>query len=235
MKFSAPAGSYLWRLLEKHPARVELSESPSLGFDRGDWPRSVLQGETRNALTGLVELADNNPFVCAERVSAPSPISTLALIALGPLLRAGLPSDEIVLQASRPMEAPDLAHLLDQEGIAQNVTLALDEEDLGTALALNAMVPLAPMENWSLIDDLFEESYGRSFYVRPGGDWSVAEVAGRPWALYDLRISEGDEEALLTVRVMADLRGKAGECQMIHTMNVMAGFEEHLGIPEMLP
>lgn len=235
MTFFAPAGSYLWRLLEKHPAGKELSESDGLGFDRGDWPRRVLQGETQGALTGLIELADNNPLVCAEAVSVPSPISTLALIALGPLLRAGLPADEIVLQASRRMEAPDLAHLLEQEGIAQNVTLALDEEDLGAVLALNALVPLAPLEDWSLIDALFDESYGRSFYVRQAGEWSVSEVAGRPWAVYDLRLSTGEEDALLTVRVMADLRGKAGECQMIHTMNVMAGFEEHLGIPELLP
>lgn len=235
MKLSAPAGSYLWRLLEMHPAGEQLVHSTDLGFDRGDWPRSVVQGETEGALTGLIELADNNPFVCAEKVSTPSPISTLALIALGPLLRAGLPADEIVLQSSRPMEAPDLAHLLDQEGIGQNVTLALDEEDLGSVLALNALVPLAKSEDWSLIDDLFAESYGRSFYVRQAYDWSISEVAGRPWAVYDLRISEGDDLALLTVRVMSDLRGKSGECQMIHTMNVMAGFEEHLGIPNLLP
>lgn len=235
MKFSAPADSYLWHLLEKHPAGAELCPNPTFTFDRGDWPRSVVTGETEAALTGLIELADNNPFVCAEKVSTPSPLSTLALIALGPLIRAGLPTEEIMLQSSRAMAAPDLGFLLDQEGINQSVTLALDDEDLGTVIALNALVPIPEMDDWSLLDALFEESYGRSFYVRPAGEWNASEVASRPWAVYDLRITPGEGSGLLTVRVMADLRGKAGECQMIHTMNVMAGYEEHLGIPDQLP
>jgi hypothetical protein len=235
MRFSAPADSYLWHLLEKHPAGADLVSGEGFSFDRGDWPRSVATGDTEGALTGLIELTDNNPFVCAERVSTPSPLSTLALIALGPLIRAGLPTEEIMLQASRAMDAPDLAFLLDQEGINQSVTLALDDEDLGSVLALNALVPIAEMHDWSLLDALFEESYGRSFFVRPASEWNGSEVASRPWAVYDLRITPGEGSGLLTVRVMADLRGKAGECQMIHTMNVMAGFEEHLGIPDLLP
>ena len=235
MKVTAPAGSYLWHLLENHPAGAELSPNDDFTFEsQALWRRSVLTGVSEGALTGLIELADNNPFVCADKVSTPSPLSTLALIALGPLIRACLPADEIMLQASKSLAVPDLGSLLDELGINQSVTLALDDQDLGSVIALNALVPIEEMPDWSLIDDLFEESYGRSFYVRKAAEWSAAEVSGRPWALYDLRHTPGEDIGLLTVRVMADLRGKAGEAQMIHTFNVMAGYEEHLGIPELL-
>lgn len=234
MKITAPAGSYLWHLLENHPAGAELSPGDEFTFDRGDWQRKVLTGETNGVLTGLIELADNNPFVCADKVSTPSPLSTLALIALGPLVRACLPADEIMLQSSKALAVPDLGFLLENLGINQSVTVALDDQDLGTIIALNALVPIEEMDDWSLIDDLFEESYGRSFYVRKASEWSASEVNGRPWALYDLRHTPGEDLGLLTVRVMADLRGKAGEAQMLHTFNVMAGFEEHLGIPDLL-
>ncbi len=234
MKITAPAGSYLWHLLKNHPAGAELSPSDDFTFDAGGWPRTVLTGETQGALTGLIELADNNPFICADKVSTPSPLSTLALIALGPLVRACLPVDEIMLQSSKSLAVPDLGSLLDDLGINQSVTLALDDQDLGNIIALNALVPIQEMDDWSLVDDLFEESYGRSFYVRKAAEWKASEVLGRPWALYDLRHTLGEDVGLLTVRVMADLRGKAGEAQMLHTFNIMAGYEEHLGIPDML-
>jgi N-acetyl-gamma-glutamylphosphate reductase len=34
---------------------------------------------------------------------------------------------------------------------------------------------------------------------------------------------------------MADRDGKAGAAQVVHALNVMCGFEESLGIPELLP
>lgn len=234
MKITAPAGSYLWHLLQNHPVGAELFPGNDFTFDRGDWQRTILTGETNGSLTGLIELADNNPFVCADKVSTPSPLSTLALVALGPLIRACLPAEEIILQASKSFAVPDLGSLLDDLRINQSVSLALDDQDLGSVIAINALVPIEEMDDWSLIDDLFEESYGRSFYVRKATEWSLAEVSGRPWALYDLRHTPGDDLGLLTVRVMADIRGKAGEAQMLHTFNVMAGFEEHLGIPDLL-
>src|SRR5215218_131169 len=82
----------LLELLRNHPrvAEVTTSDEPCLAFHQGPWNRRVLSGDPTPALAGLVELMDNNPLVCADEASVPDPASTLALIALGPLIRAGL-------------------------------------------------------------------------------------------------------------------------------------------------
>jgi hypothetical protein len=183
---------------------------------------------------GLVELVDNNPLVCTEEFSVPSPLATLALIALGPLCRAGLIDGSPALHSSCALVADDLMAHLEQEGLSQEVTLTLGAEDFGAAAVLNAFVPIPEMDDYELLDGLYDEVFGRSFYVRSRAseDWDTSLVVGRPHAAYDLRITPGDGQALLTVRVMADKRGKLGACQMLHAFNVMNGFEEHLGIPD---
>jgi hypothetical protein len=217
---------------------VELSEgaAASLEFTKLDWRRLLKQGSLEADESGLIELADNNPWVCADSASVPSPAATLALIALGPLARACLIKGEVILQYSRELDWSDLGVRLEEIGVADDVSVAVTDVEEPGIIALNAFIPLAPMEDWDEVDALYEEAYGRSFYVRPfeGAVWSPDLVAGRPWALYDLRLTEGDQEALITCRVMADVNGKAGAAQMVHAFNVMCGFEENLGIPETL-
>jgi N-acetyl-gamma-glutamylphosphate reductase len=82
------------------------------------------------------------------------------------------------------------------------------------------------------IDDLYEERFGRSFFVQrqDSGDWDVKLVLGTQNAVYRLRIAPDEPQSLLTIQVMADENGKCGAGALVHAMNVMAGFEESLGL-----
>jgi hypothetical protein len=239
IRAASPTDPLLRFLLESHPF-VETEHGTTgeaaLSFVRGDWNRSVWQGRSLG-LAGLVELTDNNPLVCADEFSVPSPLATLSLIALGPLLRAGLAEGDIVLQGAGLDYSEDLLPSLEQEGLLHPITLSLDEEGFEGVAVLNAFVPVPRLDDWRMLDELYEEAFGRSFYVRSCGDapWDVTLVHGRPWASYDLRLTTGDDSGLLTIRSMADHGGKLGACQVLHAFNVMCGFEECLGIPETLP
>ena len=83
---------------------------------------------------------------------------------------------------------------------------------------------------------IFSSAFSRSATARRAEDgaWDTALVSGRPWAAYRLRLTPGDGTSLLTVQTMADKDGKCGAAQVVHAMNVMAGFEETLGVPESL-
>ncbi|MFX9858936.1 hypothetical protein ABTP71_18620, partial [Acinetobacter baumannii] len=78
---------------------------------------------------------------------------------------------------------------------------------------------------------LFDECYQRAFFVGAAETWDTREVAGKPHAVYHLRLTPGQEQtSLLTVQVMADREGKCGAAQIVHKLNVMCGLEETLGI-----
>lgn len=173
---------------------------------------------------GLIELADNNPMVCAEAVSVPGPGETLALIALGPLAKAQLVLESpIILTNARIHDDLLEAHLFDL-GWDEGFFVNYEEIDFGDALVLNVLAKLK--DPAADLDDLFEECYGRSFFVRRDqeSEWDTKLVAGTPFALYRLVRTED----LVRVQVMADRNGKAGAAQLIHAMNVMCGFEESL-------
>ena len=82
----------LLSFLRSHPHVKEVVEGggPGLRFWQGPWARSIEVGNPSLEVAGLVELMDNNPLVCADVASVPDPASTLTLIAIGPLIRAGL-------------------------------------------------------------------------------------------------------------------------------------------------
>ncbi len=225
-------------LLAGHP---QVSFSPENAGDQvafiqnQRWNRTVVRtdGEANpGTVIGLVELMDNNPMVCADQVGVPSPGATLAMIGLGPLIRAGLLAADPVVTFTFEVNAADVILHAEQMGWEGDVISVLDEVDLGLVLAANVMAEVPPMADWDALDELFEEAYGRSFFVRrvEEGAWDTQLVAGKHHAAYRLRLSPGDENALLTIQVMADRDGKAGAAQMIHAMNVMAGFEECLGL-----
>jgi N-acetyl-gamma-glutamylphosphate reductase len=203
------------------------TEPRTIRFTHEGRPRALSQGDPTLEVAGLVELADNNPLVCADLASVPGPVATLALIALGPLVRAGILAEPPAVQVAGASDADDLGPFLAKEGWPHGVALDVGDEDLGTVVALNAIAVLTQPAD---LGPLFEEAFGRSFYVRPNTatTWDTSLVAKRPFALYDLSASS---ENLLTVRVMADRDGKCGAAQMVHALNVMCGFEESLGIP----
>ncbi len=219
--------------LQNHP-HVDWDPTPAsceLEFDQGHWSRSISVGR-RDGLHGLVELIDNNPLVCADAFSVPEAGATLAAIALGPLARAGLIVEAPRLLASFVLEMNGIDDDLAEFGWTSGAVGHY--EDRGpdaSVLALNAMV-LIPKDGEADLDDLYEEAFGRSFYVRriEDGDWDLDLVAGKPWAAFRLRLTAGDPHSLLTVQTMSDREGKVGSAQIVHAMNVMAGFEESLGV-----
>ncbi len=230
-----PADQALCRLLAGHP-RVELSSTPSdegvLVFRESGKERRVFFGGTGGEIVGLVETMDNNPMVCAGSVRVPTADSTLALIALSPLVRAGLVCDEPAVAFSFEPGCSDLEEQMALVGLVGPVAAHVDVQDLGTVFSANVMAEIPGGIGPDDVADLFFESYGRSFFVRSfiGAEWDTELVAGKPWAATRLRITPGEGNSLVTVQVMADRDGKCGAAQVVHAMNVMCGFEESLGL-----
>jgi len=209
----------------------------AMEFWQGDWHRCVAVGRT-DGLRGLVEMMDNNPMVCADAMSVPDPASTLALIAVGPLIRAGMLLEAPTLMFPFGPNPDTVASYLETEGWEGGATIAEVPQELGPGLALRAICaiktegdPNGPSP-FGEIDELYNEAFGRSFFARRDetSDWDTKLVAGQPFAVYRLSIAPDSPSSLLTVQVMADRDGKCGAGQVVHAMNVMAGFEESLGV-----
>lgn len=175
-------------------------------------------------------MADNNPLVCAEVVTVPTALTTLALVAIGPLARAGLVAEQPVLVASFNAESPDLDREMDAIGLTEPPLVRVDEQDFGSVLAVTALVEVATLADMGEIDRLFAESYSHCFFVRESDQWDTEIVSGKPWASYRLRMTPDDPNTLLTIQAMADRDGKCGAAQVVHTFNVMCGFEEQTAI-----
>lgn len=219
-------------MLSKHPL-VERSPEPSpagiLRFWQGEWLREVGVG----LVGGLVELADNNPMVCADRWEVPDPWSVFALVGLAPLARAGLILEPPTLQASLP--PPDeeaVAWHLAAYGWHEGVLLAEEATLHERVAAASAMAVIEPPACWSELDGIYDECFGRSFCVRRASeeDWTAEAIAGTSRLVYRLRVTPGEGSALVTVQMLADRDGKLGAGQLVHAMNVMSGLEESLGL-----
>lgn len=241
LRVELPDDPALVAILERHP-EVDLGppnplppdrgRGPELVFHQGDWRREVRVGDPTCEVRGLVELMDNNPMVCSDVVSVPTPGSTLALIALGPLAKTGLLLEAPTLLANCPLEDEDVANYLSTEGWDGGVLGTDQPEDLDGVIALTAIAAIRVPSDPQELGEIYEECFGRSFYVHRDTDspWHIQLVKGTANAIYRLSLSREDEVGLLTVKVMADRDGKCGAAQIVHAMNVMAGFEESLGI-----
>ncbi len=217
-----------------HPYVVEILTGSfrDIEFAVGSWSRSISVGQPDCECTGLIEIADNNPWVCADRVNVPSAPVTAALIALAPLALAGLIADEPVVQLSEDVSRDELREELARLGYNGDLVLDTVAQDLGSAVAATVLVPVRTPDDASELDNAFEERYGRSFYVRHDDEsvWAIDLVQDTARGLYRLRYTPGNEVSLLTVQVMIDRNGKGGAAQVVHAFNVMNGFEESLGI-----
>ena len=179
-----------------------------------------------------MELVDNNPIVCADVFSVPDPAATLLLMAAGPLCRAGLLIESPVFITNTPANEEELSRWLGLSGWNDGIDVHHEPHNMGSVLAGSCIASIPAPEEDSDLLDLYEEAFGRSFFVRRGSarEWGPELVRGTPFGVYDLSISEDGDAALVTVRVLADRHGKCGEAQTIHAFNVMNGFEESLGI-----
>lgn len=220
--------------LAHHPF-VRLEEGgPATGiaFLQGEWSRQVFVGRMEEPQRGILEIMDNNPLVCADSMSVPSAGATLALVALGPLASGGLIVDSPTIVSSVPVEESEIAALMEPLGWFGGSYVHVEPQPIDPAVAVTVMVAIRTPDDPDDIDALFEERYDRTLYVRRDEDseWDVGLVAGKPYALYRLRYAPDEGTSLLTVRVIADRDGKGGAAQAVHAMNVMAGFEESLGL-----
>lgn len=218
-------------MLERHPG-VELvpGSAPELGLSFGG--REVRVGDASAPIAGLMELIDNNPVVCARCVSVPDPASTLALIGLGPLIRAGLLTDTPTLLTNFPLDEAKVDAFLALAGWSEGCVSASEDVDLGGILAASTMGEIETPTDWDEIDALYDECFGRAFFVRrvEEGDWSVEIVADQMFVAYRLRVSVGESTSLVTAQLMGTPAGKLGPAQIVHAFNIMCGFEESLGI-----
>lgn len=241
IQVARPADPSLLRLLESHP-EVEVTQengpSKGLAYWQDRRRREVRVGDRDCPVRGLVELMDNNPMVCADAVSVPSPGATLALIALGPVAKAGLIAEPPSLVTDFEADQDEVGEWLETEGWTGGANLQVGPAASGTVLAVTAMVALLPPSDSAAIEDLYDECFGRSFFVRRsrGPGWDPDQAAATPYAYLRLDFAPEQGSAnlagLLSVRVAADRDGKCGAAQIVHAMNVMAGFEESLGIAE---
>ncbi|RYG69791.1 hypothetical protein EON77_14405 [bacterium] len=187
---------------------------------------------------GLIEHMDNNPLVCADLARVPSAAQTLVLVALGPLLKTGLILEPPAITIDIECDEDEIVEALRTEDPGtESVTLSVGPSVHPSVRRLHAVVAVRNPRSLDEFDEAYAERYDRALYVRrrEENEFSPENVADRPWAEFILRISPGDDASLLAISAIADLRGKLGQAQVVHTMNVMAGFEESLGIPELLP
>lgn len=225
--------------LAHHPAASGLDATPDeadlVFVQNGAWRRRVRLGGEPSGVAGLIELMDNNPIVCADEVAVPDPWSAAALLAFGPLARAGLLLDDPALMTSLPEpDDPGLpGRWLTAQGGPGGCVLQSEPADVGTVVLVTGWAVIATPERPEDLDELYEEAYGRSFFVHAAeeADWRPEAVAGTPRAIYRLAIAPSEEvTCLMRVQLMADREGKLGAAQAVHALNVMVGWEESLGL-----
>jgi N-acetyl-gamma-glutamylphosphate reductase len=236
IQVACPADPVLRRLLADHPQVEVAGEAKVIEVTQGPWERTLTSGDQAAQQYGLLELMDNNPIVCADSLSVPSPLATLLAIALGPITQSGLLQAPPAGQTNLDAEPQELHAILASVGYKDELSLSVEESDLGRCCGVTIFAEIDCPDRPEEIDELYDEAFGRSFYVRSSQDqpWSLDLVAARPWATYDLRLTEGESGSLLTIQVIADRDGKCGAAQLVHALNIMCGFEECLGISEKL-
>ena len=238
-------------LLRTHPGVTAAAEGEKLlQFHQGETVREVRVGDPTAEIFGLIELVDNNPLVCATTASIPTPAGTLALIALGPVCLAGVALRPPILQLNVTASISELLATLRTTAPLDQLRLITPTEDPTAAafvegglfgkgvlaqglLAAQAAVDVPASFSLADVISMFEERFGRSFYVRRDtstGFFKPDALVGKPYASYRIGTSQGTSETRVLIEVAADPAGKPGAAGLIHAMNVMAGLEESLGL-----
>ncbi len=227
------ANAEIQSLLVRHPEVDASLETTCAGVEFFTNRTRFIYGDpSQSDLGGVIELMDNNPLVCADSAWVPNPAGTLAVLALGPLLEAGLVVEPPAVLLSFEAEEDGVNEALATIGYTDGVTFNCENHDLGTVRGAYCLAKFQNPQSFDEIDDIYDERYGRSFFVRreENEPWARELVEGKPWACYRLELSEGESQSILAIHVMADIHGKIGAAQFVHTLNVMCGFEESLGL-----
>ena len=220
-------------ILKCHPeiGEIFVSQCPGIEFETNRM-RTVSFDSLKSEIGGVVELMDNNPLVCADSAWVPSPGGTLSVLALGPLLEAGIVVEPPAILLSFEESESEIEKGLRTVAYDQGFSLNCEKNDMGTVRGAYCIAKISNPKTFDEIDDIYDERYGRSFFVRRVEDqpWEKGLVQSKPWACFRLELTEGETESLLAIHILADIKGKAGFGQLIHTMNIMCGFEESLGL-----
>jgi len=221
-------------LLSKHP-HVSLKSGTTeaaIEFWQDDWHRTIWIDNPSVSLSGLVELVDNNPLVCADAFSVPSAEATMALIAFGPLIRSGILVEAPAGMLSFESSSSSIDRALSSMGWRDGAAIAAVPQDLGTVVAGRFTAIVQTPSELDDLDDAYNGIYGSSFFVRrnDSSDWDPSFVEGKAFALYGLSIAPETPHSLLTIRVLADRNGKCGAAQVVHALNVMCGWEESVAL-----
>jgi len=223
----------LLRMLERHPltaiASFSEAEDMRIEFDGQTSKRVAHRGKANaSGPYGLTELMDNNPLVCADVASVTGAGATLALIALGPLAKAELLADRpaIALNFHEP-EAEEIDVALATEGWVSGASLATSDDDPDVYSA-QCLAEIRMPDTEGDLRALYEECFGRSFFVRSSTERpSLADA----FATYSLSVdNRGDGTALATIFAHSSRDAKTGAGALVHIFNVMSGFEESLGV-----
>lgn len=215
--------------LERHPF-VAIESFDEQALNRMEFTtnrqRQVYQGNPTVELYGLTELMDNNPLVCADEASVTGAAASLVMVALGPLAKAELISSMPAIALNFGPATDEIDTALAGEGWDGGSVIATEDGDsavLITECICEIRVP-------DLIEDigaLYDECFGRSFFVRKG----LHPSAGDAYASYALDVEDHrDGTALAKVTATAFREGKCGAGGLVHMFNVMCGFEESLGV-----
>jgi hypothetical protein len=224
-------------LVKAHP-RVERSQPHSpyaLEFTQSGRNRRITIGCKPQLQLGIVEIVDNNPLICADEVWLPRPSSTLVLLAAMPWVRAGLLRSIRSVEIESPTEKPEVLQCLNAIGVDGEIEVIPRTHCLQEVLEVSVLMTMKLGLRSDEVEEVFNSIYGNSFFVRSFSDRDRTNqvhntaIAGYTWNLVE---TQGVQE--IAVIIAADRNGKCGASQIVHTMNVMAGYEESLGIDSSL-
>jgi hypothetical protein len=227
--------SQLVQLLAGHPRVDRAIHEPGLSglrFDGAEGPRLIEIGNAASPFYGLVELMDNNPLLCTDRMSIPSLAGSLALICLGPLLLSGLVQEPPSFITSLEVQESELYEGAAGVGWTEGLTIQTEPVESEGAAFATGMAVIESIEHPEELADLYEERFAKSPLIRMHSDpdWSVPMVAAQPKSIYRIVVSVDEPTSLVSVRAMCDSTGRFQACQLIYAMNVMCGFEDDLGL-----
>lgn len=226
----------LERLLNQHPfvklTAFQVAPKISIQFERNGWERTITQGIPKeDEPYGLIEVMDNNPLVCADHVGLPGPAATLALIAFAPLIRAGVLNDVPAIAFSFEDDFTETEQALKRENWQSGVAITGESQPIQGRLVATAICQLEPNCSVNEIDEIYKEAYHSKIYVKRQDNLEGRTAEGKPEAFFKLSYPEPNNvHKVLRVDTVADADGKCGSAQAVHILNIMAGFEETLGI-----
>lgn len=210
-------------LLRHHPRieKVIVADSPIVRFTTRGWKRELHIGNSQCYVRGVPELIDNNPIVCCDEFSLPSPFAHALSLVAGPMSLSGIPT--LVQAVASNLSSNNESDKAFLEDIYLDTTRTLLTDRAGTESdILEAVLRIPEDIHLEEIIAIFRQRYDGAFLISgeslpfPGATFSLAK-----WNL---------DEGTFTVRIDSPVNGKFGAAGQVHALNVMMGYDEGLGL-----